>query len=351
MGKFFRRRKEFPAGSKQRQPSPDSPISCGSTCCSEISEDKLTPLTDSEEEEPTSKSFPSALPDTHKRWNLAVAGRALSDMPIEKIQAMVQDGIAIPPKHRAVLWPRWFAAEATQPLPNSVDSPFLSAALVQELQAQVPEDVAHLIDLDVPRTMPGRLRESEHDVLRRTLCCLAALQPEVGYCQGLNNIAAVFVLLGFDDAMAAAGSHCLLSKCCPGYHQDGLPGFRRDAAILQRLTNKLPEETRCRIEALGVPLEALASQHFLALSAGDWPLTATLQLWDLLFLEGRPALMASFLAMLQLYLPPVSADCFEEEEEPVEVFRRNIKRGLAREPGQLLKQTGELLALTRSACS
>ncbi|CAE8677416.1 unnamed protein product [Polarella glacialis] len=287
--------------------------------------------------------------EDHIRWERALAGRPVIEMPLEEVLALVRSGAAVPLKHRLVLWPLWIATGNSCTALGSVNVPGsvpLSDEELESLERSVPAEVLRQINLDVSRTLPKWLGAPERAVLRRVLCSLAALQPEVGYCQGLGNIAAVFVVLGFDAATAVAGTRALLTRCCPSYHEPGLPGFRRDAAALAALAQKLlPVDTQRRLAALCIPLEVLATQHLIALaSASDWPLCATAQLWDLLLLEGRPALLASFLALLQLYLPEIADVCGSEVQlEPVELFRIHSQQGMARDPAALLQLVQDLL--------
>merc|ERR1719356_2050976 len=65
----------------------------------------------------------------------------------------------------------------------------------------------------------------------------------------------------------------------------------------------LPSTVWQACEALQTPLELLAADHFLTLASYSWPLEATLQLWDLLYSDGPSALFASFLALIDLFLP------------------------------------------------
>merc|ERR1712100_5762 len=43
--------------------------------------------------------------------------------------------------------------------------------------------------------------------------------------------------------------------------------------------------------------------HFISVASRTWPLEATIRLWDIIFVEGPEALFASFLAMLELFMP------------------------------------------------
>ena len=51
--------------------------------------------------------------------------------------------------------------------------------------------------------------------------------------------------------------------------------------------------------------QGIALDHFITLTAKNWPMAPLLRLWDLILTEGIPAVFASFLALLELYvLPP-----------------------------------------------
>jgi len=320
----------------------------------------------------------------HLRWERVLAGRSASELPPDELKPLVEDGM--PLKHRLGLWPRWFAEEPTfcslSNVPGTADtSDMCSADLFDELSRQVPKETRAQIEADVPRTLPRWLGHAEQESLRRILCAYAALAPSDGYCQGVNNIAAVFILLGFDEVTALQGLRSLLKACCPGYHDRGLRGFLRDAAVLQVLVSRLlPAEAIERLDSVGVPLDVLAAGHLLSLTSGSWPLTATVRLWDLFLLEGSPAVFASFLALLQLYLPGAAesssglgnegvggesacsgsaaghnsveggspqggsfCNAAEEDDEPAVTFRDAVQRGVTEDLQCVLDHVRELI--------
>lgn len=234
---------------------------------------------------------------------------------------------------------------------------------LDSLCMHVPDETAQQIDADVPRTQPRLLGDAGQVMLRRVLRANASLEPTVGYCQGLNFVAATFVLLGFEDVVALQGLRSLTATCCPGYHGAGLDGYLRDARVLEALARRVLPAVVCRrLDALGVPLDLLASDHFLTLAAGGpgaWPLPALARLWDLMLLEGQPALFASFLALLSLYLPeegladscgpsPGAASVpglVEEPLDPVQAFRRAASQGAAEDTDTVLDEVRRLLPL------
>lgn len=278
-------------------------------------------------------------------WDLVLNGRDPQELPIDELRSLVQ--IGMPLKHRLRLWPQWFTVSEVGNLEN--------------LEQSVTEDVAAQIRLDVPRTQPRCLTSAGKVTLQRVLCAYASLDPVVGYCQGLNNIAAVFIMLGFDDCAALCGLSTLVQSCCPGYHGPGLWGYLRDVAVLDALARHvLPTGICSRLDSLDIPLDVLASDHLLSLTSHSWPLEATAQLWDLFFLEGQPAVFASFLGLLQAFLP-----CVDEQEEhapgsaipgavaeplePVDIFRQAIRQGVANDLGTVLHHVRALIPLIPQA--
>lgn len=82
---------------------------------------------------------------------------------------------------------------------------------------QVPKDVLDAIDKDVARTFPEHEyfshqpgHSSGQGDLQSVLRAYAALDPEVGYCQGLNFLAGCILLYCQDMQLAFQVLHALL---------------------------------------------------------------------------------------------------------------------------------------------
>lgn len=261
-----------------------------------------------------------------------------TDTPVANVDSRMPK--ELPLKQRLVSWPKWFTVSEVQEL--------------EILQQWVSQDVASQIDKDVPRTQPRWLGVDERRVLKRVLSAYAVMNPTVGYCQGMNNIVAVFIMLGFDEVAALHGFSSLVQKACPGYHDPGLEGYLRDVAVLEALVRSgqiVPASVCARLDALEVPLDVLASEHFISLASHSWPLAAVVQLWDLIFKEGSPAVFASFLALLQMYLPTEGGEQSPGgaipgvvvDLEPVDVFRRAALRGVNEDVAGVLQRVRELI--------
>lgn len=270
-------------------------------------------------------------PEMHEEWCSALAGRPVKELSAEELRPLVSGGI--PLKYRHKLWPCWLAG------PGDVGD-------LGELQAKVPDDVSKQVELDIPRTQPAWLGDESREVLRRVLNAYAVRDPGTGYCQGMNFLAMVFIVLGFGEKIVFAGLCHLLEVICPGYHNLGLRGYLRDAAVLGVLVHrKLPAVHQC-LEAHDMQLNVMALDHFVTLASRAWPFGATVRLWDLVLLEGSPAVFASFLAALELYLLPAAERIVARDGEacvsPADVmqeFKLDARRGAAEDLERLLERT------------
>jgi hypothetical protein len=233
------------------------------------------------------------------------------------------------PMQRQGLWKQWFSDVE---MPNDDD-----------VQHRVSAETARQIDLDVPRTRPESLNETHRTSLRRVLQAYAAYDPAVGYCQGMNDIVAIFVLLGFDEAASFRGLCTLTSRCCPDYFNPSLEGYVRDMQVLKALVSEFAtSETEKALEDLDLPLHAFAAHHFLVLGSHTWPLEAVVRLWDIFFAKGSTAVFASFIVLLELYMPKGK---HTNDGEKVEAFREAVLHGVTHDLSTIVEYTWQLLAL------
>lgn len=159
----------------------------------------------------------------------------------------------------------------------------------------------------------GAAGRDNQAVLRRVLLGFARWNKFVGYCQGLNVLAAL-VLQVMDRAESAAVKVMiyLIEGVLPeGYFADNLRGLSVDMAVFRDLL-------RARLPKLSKHLEALQNdakdkatgssyeppltnvftmQWFLTLFCHCLPQEAVLRVWDLIFLEGDEILLRTALAI------------------------------------------------------
>jgi len=227
--------------------------------------------------------------------------------------------------------------------PELFGNPESAVAFDESSELELPAAVTSQIQQDVVRTQPQHFAETECEFLRTVLSCFVVHNPDVGYCQGLNFIVSVFLRLSFDVATTLRGLTHMLATCCSGYHGPDLHGYRRDVNVMHELSRQVLDEPALRrIDGLGLPLDILALDHFLTLTSRSWPFEATVRLWDILLLKGAPALFASFLAVLEMYAPPLPEQV-TDDHEPVHDFQQAMLLGLRSDFDAIMTRTWELM--------
>ncbi|CAK9058818.1 Small G protein signaling modulator 3 (RUN and TBC1 domain-containing protein 3) [Durusdinium trenchii] len=134
---------------------------------------------------------PEEVAEAHEAWQLAMEethlldGTCLAKVAVEKL--LLGYG-GMPLKYRHRLWPHLLGSISGR-------------ALEELLLVPLPPKVSEQINADVPRTRHS-LVAGRHAALRRVLHAVGAARPEVGYAQGMNQLAAVFLKLGFEEEKA-----------------------------------------------------------------------------------------------------------------------------------------------------
>ena len=173
-----------------------------------------------------------------------------------------------------------------------------------DLHAQSNKE-SRQIALDVHRTMPTNLFFGGHGPgvpkLKRLLTAYAHFNVDYGYCQGMNNLAAV-LLLAFtneEDAfwVLVGTIHTILP---PGYYAPDMLVPQADQKILTQLVRAGMPKLSTHMEQLGVELPAVTFSWFLSLFTACLPIQTVFRVWDMLFLEGNVILFRVAFAILSL---------------------------------------------------
>lgn len=134
--------------------------------------------------------------------------------------------------------------------------------------------------------------------LCRVLGAVALHRRELGYCQGMNYLAAVLLqVLGEEEAFWA------FNALCENYDFDlvFVAGMYRVRCICHAINHYvslyLPALAK-RLEATEIGAELYAARWVLSLFARELPLPLLLRLWDLFLLDGWKAVVRAALAIL-----------------------------------------------------
>ncbi|KAI4383227.1 hypothetical protein MLD38_009093 [Melastoma candidum] len=160
------------------------------------------------------------------------------------------------------------------------------------------------IDHDLPRTFPGHpwMDTTEgHAALRRVLVGYSFRDSDVGYCQGLNYVAALLLLVmkTEEDAfwmLAVLLENVLVNDC----YTTNLSGCHVEQRVFKDLLVKKCPRIATHLEAMDFDVSLVATEWFLCLFSKSLPSETTLRVWDILFYEGAKILFHVALAIFKM---------------------------------------------------
>ncbi|CAL0307311.1 unnamed protein product [Lupinus luteus] len=160
------------------------------------------------------------------------------------------------------------------------------------------------IDHDLPRTFPGHpwLDTPEgHAALRRVLVVYSFRDSDVGYCQGLNYVAALLLLVmkTEEDAfwmLAVLLENVLVNDC----YTNNLSGCHVEQRVFRDLLVKKCPRIASHLEALEFDVSLVTTEWFLCLFSKSLPSETTLRVWDVIFYEGAKFIFNVALAIFKM---------------------------------------------------
>ncbi|ORY85608.1 hypothetical protein BCR37DRAFT_391377 [Protomyces lactucae-debilis] len=161
------------------------------------------------------------------------------------------------------------------------------------------------IDMDVHRTMPSNVffngKGPGVEKLRRVLLAFSRHNPEVGYCQGMNAIAATLLLTHPTEEDAFFVLCCIVEKILPPrYFTPDLLTSRADQMVLKHFVKELCHKLHKHLATLSIDLEAITFGWFLSIFTDCLPAELLFRCFDILFLEGHAFLFAVAITILRI---------------------------------------------------
>ncbi|KAI3708138.1 hypothetical protein L2E82_37227 [Cichorium intybus] len=160
------------------------------------------------------------------------------------------------------------------------------------------------IDHDLPRTFPGHPwldTPAGHAAVRRVLVGYSFRDSDVGYCQGLNYVAAMLLLVMKTEEeafwmLAVLLENVLVSDC----YTDNLSGCHVEQRVFKDLLTKKCPRLSTHLETMGFDVSLVATEWFLCLFSKSLPSETTMRVWDVLFYEGAKVLFNVALAIFKM---------------------------------------------------
>ena len=146
--------------------------------------------------------------------------------------------------------------------------------------------VVQQVQMDITRTLTDNIffRHGQGIAkLKEVLLAYARRRPDIGYCQGMNMIAANLLLImrTAEDAFWVVAA--LIETILPEkYYDHSLQTSRADQQVLRELVALLLPPLSAHLEELGVELEALSFQWFLSVFTDCLSAEALFRVWDVI---------------------------------------------------------------------
>jgi hypothetical protein len=166
------------------------------------------------------------------------------------------------------------------------------------------DPVVKQIELDLLRTLPNNKHfeslESDGTCrLRRVLIAYSRHNPKVGYCQGLNRLAAVSLLFMPEEDAFWALVTIIEHLMPPEYYSHNLLGAHVDQYVFRDLlAEKLPRVSEV-LEKYGIEISLFS--WFLTCFVDNIPVEVYLRIWDIFLYEGNKVLFRFALAFFKMY--------------------------------------------------
>ncbi|KAH8311119.1 hypothetical protein KR044_004481, partial [Drosophila immigrans] len=208
-----------------------------------------------------------------------------------KLKRYIRKGI--PGPYRADVWMKITGAEAAKK-----QNPNLYRSLLNI--DHFIKEISDSISIDLPRTFPDNIHfDSKKERLFNILCAYAHHNRDVGYCQGLNYIAGLLLIVTDDEEKSFWLLKHIVENIVPQYHSHNMANLLRDLAVFRELVIKRVPAVNRRVEDLGLPYAVIASKWFICIFAEVLPVETVLRIWDCVFAEGYKNV--SFYSLLPVF--------------------------------------------------
>ncbi|NWU68677.1 TBD2A protein, partial [Pterocles burchelli] len=224
------------------------------------------------------------------RWN------SIGELsPSADLKSLIRSGI--PVEHRQRVW-RWIVSRYCSHLPDHYQQ-----LLRQSKSTEHP--ACRQIELDLPRTLTNNKHFSSPTSqliprLRRVLLAFSWHNPAIGYCQGLNRLAAVALLVLEDEETAFWCLVHIVENLMPAdYYSDTLITSQVDQRVFKDfLSDKLPR-LMAHFEQYRIDVSLITFNWFLVAFVDSLVSDILLRVWDAFLYEGTKVIFRYALAIFK----------------------------------------------------
>ncbi|TRY67052.1 hypothetical protein TCAL_07812 [Tigriopus californicus] len=216
----------------------------------------------------------------------------------EKLRAMVKEGV--PHSLRSHIWMRLSGAIQKRQESDVTYKQIVRASSNDHLMT------SRQIEKDLLRTMPtnacfNSLKATGIPRLRRILRGIAWLYPDIGYCQGMGMIVAIFLLIMEEEDSFWIMASVVEELLPASYFSPSLVGAQADQLVLRGLIASCLPNLDGLLQEHDIEISLITLNWFLTLYSSVLHIKILLRLWDLILCEGSKVLFQIALGMLRLH--------------------------------------------------
>ncbi|XP_062245989.1 TBC1 domain family member 2B [Platichthys flesus] len=216
-----------------------------------------------------------------------------------ELKALIRCGV--PHEHRSQVW-RWCVSFHVKKFRDHLAPDYYETLL--NVARDKPNPASKQIELDLLRTLPNNKHYSSPSAggiqkLRNVLMAFSWRNPDIGYCQGLNRLAAI-ALLYLDQEDAFWSLIAIVEVFMPrDYYTKTLLGSQVDQRVFKDLMlEKLPR-LHAHFEQHKVDFSLITFNWFLVVFVDSVVSSVLFKIWDAFLYEGPKIIFRSALALFK----------------------------------------------------
>ncbi|XP_026565424.1 TBC1 domain family member 2B isoform X3 [Pseudonaja textilis] len=237
---------------------------------------------------------------TGVKWENFLAATANREMVrTVELKNLVRAGV--PHEHRCQIW-KWCVGHHVKKIKEKKPPNHFQELLQGSLKKQNP--ASKQIELDLLRTMPNNKHYASPasegiQKLRNVLVAFSWHNPEIGYCQGLNRLAAIALLyLEQEDAFWCLVA--IVEVFMPrDYYTKTLLGSQVDQRVFKDLMNEKLPRLHAHFEQHRVDFSLITFNWFLVVFVDSVVSDLLFKIWDSFLYEGPKVIFRFALALFK----------------------------------------------------
>lgn len=224
-----------------------------------------------------------------ENYMMAQAGKPL--VRSQELKAMIRSGV--PHEYKEVVWKE--CSNFHIGADRDKLGPHYYKQLVSKSNSSSHDPSSKQIELDLLRTLPNNRHYATVDSpgickLRNVLLAYSWHNPSIGYCQGMNRIAAI-ILLFLSEEEAFWCLVAIIDYIMPAdYYSKTMLAAQADQRVLKDLIQEKLPRVASHLEQYSVDLSLFTFNWFLTVFVDNIPIETFLRIWDAFLFEGSKVL-------------------------------------------------------------